>query len=132
MTGGEILVEGPVGAAAGAYARRGLIVVCGTVGADAARGMIAGTLVAFAPLGGDVGLANKRGTVVALAGGTVPPTYRFACEYRQTILRVLFLYLRRVHRIAIDERYIDGPWRRYCGDVSEVGKGELLTWAGAQ
>lgn len=131
MTGGDIVVDGRAGPDAGAYARRGLIVVRGEVGANAAHGMIAGTLVAFGRLGADVGTWSKRGSVVALDGLTVPVTYRLACAYRPTVLRVLFAYLARAHGIMVEDRFVTGRWRRYCGDLSDVGRGELLIWAEA-
>ena len=75
----------------------------------------------------------RRGLGIALALGAaaVPATYRFACVYRPTVLRVLFGYLRRTYGIPVAERFVTGRWKRYCGDVSELGKGELLTWAEA-
>jgi formylmethanofuran dehydrogenase subunit C len=131
MTGGEIVVTGSVGTEAGAYARRGLIVVRGDVGENAACGLIAGTLVVFGRVGADAGAWNKRGSIVALGAAAVPATYRFACVYRPTVLRVLFGYLRRTYAIPVADRFVTGRWKRYCGDVSELGKGELLTWAEA-
>jgi formylmethanofuran dehydrogenase subunit C len=131
MLGGEIVVTGSVGAEAGAYARRGLIVVRGDVGDSAARGLIAGTLVVFGRVGADAGTGNKRGSIVVLGSTAVPPTYRFACVYRPTVLRVLFGYLRRAYSIPVADRFVAGRWKRYCGDISELGKGELLTWAEA-
>jgi formylmethanofuran dehydrogenase subunit C len=131
MSGGEIIVHGRAGAEAGASARRGLIVVQGDVGDDAARGMIAGTLVACSAIGANVGAWNKRGSVVALGAVAVPSTYRFACVYQPTVLRVLFGYLRRAYGIAVPDPFVVGRWNRYCGDLSELGKGELFTWAEA-
>jgi hypothetical protein len=37
-------------------------------------------------------------------------------------------HLRRRHKIDVAERYVAGLYRRYCGDVSTVGRGEILAW----
>jgi formylmethanofuran dehydrogenase subunit C len=128
MTGGEIFVRRNVGRDAGAAVRRGLIVVGGDAGDGAARAMIAGTILVMGKAAGTVGLWNKRGTVVALGGAAVPATYRYACTYRPPHLRLVFAYLRRAHGVPVDDRYISGRYARYCGDLSETGKGELLLW----
>jgi len=128
MTGGEIFVRRDVGRDAGTAVRRGLIVVGGDTGDGTARGMIAGTVLVMGTATGSVGLWNKRGTVIALGGAAVPATYRYACTYRPPVLRVIFAYLRRAHGVPVDDRYINGRYARYCGDLSEVGKGELLLW----
>jgi formylmethanofuran dehydrogenase subunit C len=129
MTGGEILVRGNVGRDAGARTRRGLIVVGGDAGDGAAQAMIAGTLLVMGTAAGAVGLWNKRGTIVALGGVAVPPTYRYACTYRAPFLQLMFTYLKRAHRMPISDRLAKGRYARYCGDLSELGKGELLVWA---
>lgn len=129
MTGGEILVRGNVGREAGARARRGLIVVGGDVGDGAAQAMIAGTLLVMGASAGTVGLWNKRGSIVAVGGAVVPPSYRYACTYRSPFLQLLFTYLRRVHRMPISDRLSQGRYARYCGDLSELGRGELLVWS---
>jgi formylmethanofuran dehydrogenase subunit C len=129
MTGGEILVRGNVGREAGARTRRGLIVVGGDADDGAAQAMIAGTLLVMGTAAGAVGLWNKRGTIVAIGGAAVPPTYRHACTYRAPFLQLMFTYLRRMHRMPISDRLARGRYARYCGDLSELGKGELLVWA---
>jgi formylmethanofuran dehydrogenase subunit C len=131
MTGGEIVVRGDVGADAGHRARRGLIVVGGTAGRGAARGMIAGTVVVRGATGPGAGQWSKRGSVIALGAITVPATYAHACDYRPTIVRVLFRYLRQHYALPIDESYVGGLYRRYVGDLADVGKGEILQWVSA-
>jgi formylmethanofuran dehydrogenase subunit C len=130
MSGGEIFVAGSVGRGAGASARRGLVVVGGDAGDGTAHSMIAGTVLVFGALAGSVGRWNKRGTVVALGGASVPATYWFACSYRPVFLRVLLAYLRASHGVIVEDRFVTGRYARYCGDLSELGKGELLTWTG--
>jgi formylmethanofuran dehydrogenase subunit C len=127
MTGGEIFVGGNVGQDAGRAIRRGLIVVGGDA-ADAGRAIIAGTLVVVGKITGTVGEWNKRGSILTLGGTTVPPTYRYACTYQPPYLTVLSRYLQS-RAMPIDDRIATGRYARYCGDVSQLGKGELLVWA---
>jgi formylmethanofuran dehydrogenase subunit C len=126
MTGGEIVVLGSAGREAAARARRGLVVVGGDTGADAARDIIAGTLVVLGRTGANPGLRSKRGSIVAIGGIDVPSTYRYACTFEPPHLRLTLTYLRRKYGIAVDERAIAARYRRYCGDLGEPGKGEIL------
>jgi formylmethanofuran dehydrogenase subunit C len=108
--------------------RRGLVVVAGDVGTDAARATVAGTLVAFGRVGERPGRGSKRGSIVALGGIEVPETYWLACTYQAPYLRLLLTYLRRTHGLAVDERMLDGSYRRHCGDAGNPGRGEILEW----
>jgi formylmethanofuran dehydrogenase subunit C len=126
MTGGEIIVSGSAGVRAGERMRRGLIVVGGDAGEHAAHAIIAGTLVVVGRTAAHPGRGNKRGSIVAVGGVDVPATYRYACTYQPTYLRLLFHDLRRRHQLPLDDTTIGGRYRRYCGDAGEPGKGEIL------
>lgn len=131
MTGGEIVVAGAAGAEAAARVRRGLVVVGGSLGPEAGRAMVAGSLVVFGAIVGAPGRGNKRGSIVVMGGVTVPATYRYACTFEPPHLRLTLTYLRRQYGLSIDERFVCGAYRRYCGDAGVPGKGEILEWAGA-
>ncbi|HET7565718.1 MAG TPA: formylmethanofuran dehydrogenase subunit C [Gemmatimonadaceae bacterium] len=131
MLGGELIVRGSAGAEAGASARRGLIVIGGNAGERAAHRMIAGTVVVLGNAAADAGQWSKRGSVVVGGAVTIPMTYRYDCTYRPTYLRLLFTYLGRRYGLAIDPRFVGGQYRRYSGDLAELGKGEILQWADA-
>ena len=128
MSGGEIVVGGSAGRDAGARARRGLVVVGGDAGEHAGHAMIAGTVVVLGRAARGVGEGSKRGSVVAGGAVEVPATFRYACTYRPPHVRLLLTHLRRRHKIDVAERYVAGLYRRYCGDVSTVGRGEILAW----
>jgi formylmethanofuran dehydrogenase subunit C len=128
MTGGELVVHGSAGESAGALMRRGLVAVGGRVGHHAGAGMIAGTLVAFGEIGAAAGLWSKRGSIVALAGVTVPPTYRYACTYQPIHLRLTLTRLRSRYGFQVGEHHLSGDYRRYSGDLADLGKGEILVW----
>jgi formylmethanofuran dehydrogenase subunit C len=128
MTGGEIVVLGSAGRDAGARARRGLVAVCGDAGERAAHAMIAGTVVVLGRVGAGAGAGSKRGSLVAGGAVEVPPTYRFACTYHPPHVRLLLTHLRRRHKIDVDDRFVSGVYDRWAGDVSTVGRGEILAW----
>jgi formylmethanofuran dehydrogenase subunit C len=128
MTGGELVIRGSVGNGAGALMRRGLLAVGGRVGTHAGAGMIAGTLVAFGDLGAAAGLWSKRGSIVALSQVPVPSTYRLACTYQPTHLRLLLIRLRSTYGLPVEGRHLTGFYRRYSGDLADLGKGEILVW----
>lgn len=127
MTGGEILIDGNAGNEIGHTMRRGLIAVRGHTGDATGFGMIAGSIFLFGETGIRFGAGMKRGTI-ALFGPARPemlPTFRFACVYRPTFVR---LYLRHLQRqgFPLPDECLDAQFRRYCGDLLELGKGEVL------
>lgn len=126
MTGGEVIVFGSVGAEAGVAARRGLVVIGGDAGEDTGVSMIAGTVVAMGTVARGAGRGSKRGTIVALDALEVPVTYRYACTYSPPFIRLLLTYLRTRHGLEIEDHHISGRYRRYSGDMAEIGKGEIL------
>jgi len=128
MTGGELVVRGSAETGAGAGMRRGLLVIGGHAGERTGLGMIAGTVVVLGSAGPESGLWSKRGTVVALGPITLPPTYSYACTYQPVHLRLLLTRLQVGYGLPIKPRHVNGFYRRYSGDMAELGKGEILTW----
>jgi formylmethanofuran dehydrogenase subunit C len=130
MRGGVILVEGKAGNEVGSGMRRGLIAV-GGAGDFPGVSLIAGSLFLFGPSGVRPGAGMKRGTIAYLgAAPELLPTFRPACAYEPVFLA---LYLRKLRAwgYPVEERFLSGSWRRYCGDLVALGKGELLVWQGA-
>ena len=128
MTGGELVVHGSAGEGAGSLMRRGLIAVGGGMGHHAGAGMIAGTILAFGDLATAAGLWSKRGSIVALAGITIPSTYRYACTYQPVHLRLMLSRLRTRYGMPVGADHLTGFYRRYSGDLADLGKGEILAW----
>jgi formylmethanofuran dehydrogenase subunit C len=127
MRGGAILVEGKAGNEVGATMRRGLIAVGGAAGDFPGVSLIAGSIFLFGP-GGRPGAGMKRGTLAFL--GPQPPlmhTFRYACTYRPVFV-ALYLRQLRAWGFPVAERFLGGAWRRYCGDLVALGKGEILAW----
>ena len=130
MTGGEIMVRGTVGDDAGARMRRGLLVVMGDAGRGTGRAMIAGTVVLFGKTGPGAGRFLKRGSIVALGTIERPATFRYACTYRPPHINLLLRYLRTRAGVPVSDGQVGGHYERYSGDFAELGKGEILQWAG--
>jgi formylmethanofuran dehydrogenase subunit C len=128
MTAGELIVRGSAGPEAGAGMRRGLLVIAKSAGERTGLGMIAGTVVILGTAGRETGLWSKRGSVVALGRITPPATYVLACTYQPTLLRLLLSRLSSRYGLAVQRKHLNGFYRRYSGDMAEVGKGEILEW----
>jgi len=126
MAGGEIIVRGNAGAEIGATMRRGTVVVAGNAGPRAGLGMIAGNVLVLGSAGDDAGRFNKRGSIVVFGGVSVPPTYRYACTYRPPHVAVTVGHLRSHRGLAIPADAQSARFRRYSGDMAELGRGEIL------
>jgi formylmethanofuran dehydrogenase subunit C len=126
MRGGTILVDGNAGNEVGSGMRRGFIAVGGNTGDFPGVSMIAGTLFVFGKPGVRIGAGMKRGTV-ALFGDqpSLLLTFRFACVYRPIYLQLYFRYLRDAG-FGLAPDVADRLFRRYCGDLVALGKGEIL------
>jgi formylmethanofuran dehydrogenase subunit C len=130
ITGGELIIRGSVEGGVAAGMRRGLIVVTGDAGPGAGRGVIAGTVVVFGKVAAGAGRFLKRGSIVGFREMERPATFRYACTYRPPYVQVLFHYLRRYRGLPVADAHVTGRYHRYSGDLAELGRGEILQWAG--
>jgi formylmethanofuran dehydrogenase subunit C len=107
--------------------RRGLIAVGGASGDFLGVSMIAGSIFLFGPCGVRPGAGMKRGTLAFFAAPPLLPSFHYACKYHPVFMA---LYLRQLQawEFPIAERYRGGNWKRWCGDLVSLGKGEILTW----
>jgi formylmethanofuran dehydrogenase subunit C len=128
MTAGELIVRGSAGPEAGSAMRRGLLVIVKSAGERTGLGMIAGTVVVFGQAGRETGLWSKRGSVVALGQITPPATYSYACTYQPIVLRLMLSRLSARYKLSVQRKHLIGFYRRYSGDMAELGKGEILEW----
>lgn len=123
---GTIVVEGSAGREIGARMRRGLIVVMGDVDDFAGARMIAGSILVFGNLGARAGAGMKRGTIVAFGEcRELLPTFRYDCCFQPAFLRYYLLRL-RAWGLAISDKHLEGFYHRYHGDITALGKGEIL------
>jgi formylmethanofuran dehydrogenase subunit C len=124
MTGGTIVVRGSAGDELGLLLRRGLIVVEGACGEFAGASMIAGTLVLLGEVGTRCGAGMKRGTVLAASEPVLPPSFRFACDYRPAFVPLLLAELRTLH-LSVPPAF-GANLRCFRGDLLTGGCGEVL------
>jgi formylmethanofuran dehydrogenase subunit C len=127
MTGGTILIEGSAGLEVGMRMRRGMIAMGGQVRDFAGLEMKGGTIVLRGGAELRTGAWMSRGTIVSLAPIPLLPTFSYSSTYNPTFLRVYARHLMTLgFAIPCDER--EGKYRRYTGDASIPGKGEILVW----
>ena len=128
MRDGTILIGGSAGLEVGMRMKRGLIAVSGPVRDFAGLQMKGGTIV----LGGGAELRTGawmvRGTIISLQRLPLMPTFSYATTYVPGFLRIYSAYLGSLGiTLPFDEQ--QGSYRRFTGDTSVPGKGEILIWA---
>lgn len=127
MKGGTILIGGTAGLEVGMRMRRGVIAVTGPVRDFAGLQMKGGTIFLLGGAELRTGAWMMRGTIVSLGPTPLLPTFSFACTYTPPFLRV---YAQRLQAMGytIPCEACAGAYRRYTGDSSVPGKGEILLW----
>ncbi len=68
----------------------------------------------------------RRGTILAAGEPELLPGFRYACTYRPPFLPFYWRRLAFRHDFAVDDRLREASWRRYSGDFTELGRGEVL------
>lgn len=125
MAGGRLIVRGDVGARAGDRLRRGIVIIEGDAGEDLGARFIAGTIVVLGKAKGRVGYLNKRGSIALARAGDVSPTYIDCGPQDLTFARFLSRSLKDDSAGA--SALFAKKLRRFGGDTSVYGKGEILT-----
>jgi len=127
MNGGAILVDGTAGIELGMRMKKGLIAVKGPVRDFAGLQMKGGTIFLLGGAEIRTGAWMTRGTIVSLVPLRLMPTFHFACSYSPSFLRV---YSKRLQSsgFTVPCEAFNGSYRRYTGDSSVPGKGEILMW----
>lgn len=126
MKGGAIWVRDDVGSRAAERMRRGLLVVGGTIGEFAAVEMIAGTVLSFGRLRARAGASMKRGSIIVM--GEHDPLlcgFEKSGTYNPTFIPLL---RRELAALGFDvpAAKTTGRFTRWCGDMTSLGKGEIL------
>ena len=125
MNGGTILVGGTAGLELGMRMRRGIIAVKGVARDFAGLQMKGGTIFLMGGAEVRTGAWMVRGTIVSLKPIQLMPTFTYACAYNPTFLN---LYAKHLAGLGY-ALPLDGAYRRYTGDTSVPGKGEILVWS---
>ena len=127
ILGGEIIIHGNAKNEVGHAIRNGMIVIGGNSGDFTGVNMLAGTIIVLGELGIRTAAGMKRGTVVSMKQTTLLPTFTYSCIYQPAYLRLYLLYLQELG-MDISEEQIMGHYSRWCGDIIELNRGEILLY----
>jgi formylmethanofuran dehydrogenase subunit C len=125
LRGGIVVIGGDAGERAGDRMRRGTIIVEGSAARYAGSRMIAGTLVVRRRAGGFPGYLMRRGTIVLGEGAEqMSPTFVDCGVHALLAARLMAAFVQNHSpRLASTFRH---PLRRLAGDMTVLGKGEIL------
>jgi formylmethanofuran dehydrogenase subunit C len=127
MNGGTILIGGTAGMEIGMRMRRGIIAVGGKVRDFTGLQMKGGTIVLMSGAEIRTGAWMIRGTIISLTPLRLLPTFGEACDYDPVFLRLYAKHLAGFG-LTLPIGPEAGSYRRFVGDSSVPGKGEILVW----
>ncbi len=127
MKGGIIHIHGNAGARVGERMRRGIIAIEGDAGDYCGCRMLAGTLLVLGKSGKNVGFGMKRGSIIlSEQPASIPATFNdcgiFELGFVQLVFKELSSFSRRFKLLEKSKPAV----QRIAGDLSVIGKGELL------
>lgn len=126
MKGGTILVKGNVGERAGDHMRRGTILIEGNVGDYCGSRMTAGTIAVMGNTGRNLGYAMRRGTLLLWNKPQLPASFNDCGTHTLGFLPLLFASFKNSNSKFADATVAFNRVQRYAGDMSEMGRGEVL------
>ena len=126
MKGGIILVKGNVGERAGDHMRRGTILIEGNVGDYCGSRMTAGTIAVMGNAGRNLGYAMRRGTLLLWNKPQLPASFNDCGAHTLGFLPLLFASFKNSNSKFADASVAFNRVQRYAGDMSEMGRGEVL------
>lgn len=126
MKGGTILVKGNVGERAGDHMRRGTILIEGNAGDYCGSRMTAGTIAVMGQTGRYLGYAMRRGTLLLWNPPQLPASFNDCGAHTLGFLPMLFASFKSLNSRYADAAVAFNRVRRYAGDMSEMGRGEVL------
>lgn len=130
MNRGLIVIKGNCGNEAGGLMKRGIIVVEGNIGSTAGIGMKGGTIFCYGKAGPRPGALMQRGAIVLYQEPEFLPTFTYNAVYNPTWIRVFLRDLENTpYNLPIKKEHITGVYKRYNGDISELGKGEIFVYS---
>ncbi|MFZ2171941.1 MAG: formylmethanofuran dehydrogenase subunit C [Methylococcaceae bacterium] len=126
MKGGTILIKGCVGARAGDHMRRGNILIEGNAGDYCGSRMTAGTIAVMGQTGRYLGYAMRRGTLLLWNQPQLSASFNDCGAHTLAFLPMLFASFKSLNSRFADASIAFSRVRRYAGDMSEMGRGEIL------
>lgn len=127
MSGGLVVVKGNAGDRAGDHLRRGSILIEGNAGDYLGSRMTAGTIGLMGKAGPHLGYGMGRGTLLLVqTPESIPATFNDCGPHTLSFLPLLLKSYSKT-----DTRFAElagslSRVRRYAGDMSSIGKGEIL------
>jgi formylmethanofuran dehydrogenase subunit C len=126
MKGGIVLVKGCAGERVGDHMRRGMILIEGNVGDYCGSRMTAGTIAVMGKTGKFLGYAMRRGTLLLWSQPKLLATFNDCGSHTLSFLPLLFNSFKNLDSKFADTNIAFNRVQRYGGDVSEMGRGEIL------
>jgi formylmethanofuran dehydrogenase subunit C len=126
MKGGTIVVKGNVGARAGDHMRRGLILIEGDAGDYCGSRMTAGTIAVMGSTGRYAGYAMRRGTLLLWNQPQLSASFNDCGAHTLGFLPLMFASFKTSNSKFADAAAAFNRVQRYAGDMSELGRGEVL------
>ncbi len=126
MKGGIILIKGNAGERAGDHMRRGNILIEGNAGDYCGSRMSAGTIAVMGQTGRYLGYAMRRGTLLLWNQPQLSASFNDCGPHTLAFLPILFASFRSLNSRFADASVAFNRVRRYAGDMSEMGRGEVL------
>ncbi len=130
MKGGMVLVKGNVGERAGDHLRRGTILIEGNAGDYCGSRMTAGTIAVMGKTGRFAGYAMRRGTLLLWSQPQLPASFNDCGTHTLAFLPILFASFKKLNSKFAEASVAFNRVQRYGGDMSEMGRGEVLVKAG--
>ncbi|MGZ8159648.1 MAG: formylmethanofuran dehydrogenase subunit C [Methylobacter sp.] len=130
MKGGTILVKGNVGERAGDHMRRGNILIEGNAGDYCGSRMTAGTIAVMGQTGRYLGFAMRRGTLLLWNQPQASARFNDCGAHTLAFLPILFASFKKFNSKFADSSAAFNRVQRYAGDMSEMGRGEVLVRLG--
>ncbi|MCX7101781.1 MAG: formylmethanofuran dehydrogenase subunit C [Methylobacter sp.] len=126
MKGGTILIKGNVGERAGDHMRRGNILIEGNAGDYCGSRMTAGTIAVMGQTGNYLGFAMRRGTLLLWNQPVASARFNDCGAHTLAFLPILFAAFKKLNSRFASSGASFNRVQRYAGDMSEMGKGEVL------
>jgi formylmethanofuran dehydrogenase subunit C len=126
MKGGTILVKGNAGERVGDHMRRGNILIEGNAGDYCGSRMTAGTIAVMGQTVRYLGFAMRRGTLLLWNQPILSASFNDCGAHTLAFLPILFASFKKLNSRFSDASAVFNRVQRYVGDMSEMGRGEVL------
>jgi formylmethanofuran dehydrogenase subunit C len=130
MKGGTILVKGNAGERVGDHMRRGNILIEGNAGDYCGSRMTAGTIAVMGQTGRYLGFAMRRGTLLLWNSPLASARFNDCGAHTLAFLPILFASFKKLNSKFAESASTFNRVQRYAGDMSEMGRGEVLVKIG--